>query len=154
MNNEVTISGYRPEYAAAFKALNIEWIEKFFAVEPHDMEQLDNPETYIINKGGSILFAVYEGKAVGTCALVKTGEAEYELVKMGVSPAVQGKHIGKKLCEAALKEARALGARRVWLESNRRLEVALNLYRSLGFKEIPMTTTPYARADIRMEVWL
>jgi len=42
----------------------------------------------------------------------------------------------------------------VWLESNRILTTALNLYIRLGFVEVPITSTPYARADIRMEIWL
>lgn len=149
---EVTITGYDPKYAADFKQLNIDWIEKYFTVEEHDLEQLNNPDEYIISKGGYILFALYEGKAVGTCALIKTGEGEYELAKMGVTPALQGKQLGKKLGFAAIEKAKDMGARRVWLESNRILTPAISLYYKLGFVEIPVDYSPYARADIRMEI--
>ena len=40
-----------------FYDLNIEWLKTFFYVEPFDEEVLSKPETYIIEKGGSIFFA-------------------------------------------------------------------------------------------------
>jgi len=152
--SEVTIVPFNPKYAADYKKLNIAWIEKYFVVEEHDIEQLDNPDTYIISKGGYILFARYEGKIVGTCALIKTGENEFELAKMAVSENMRGKQIGRQLGLAVLEQARNVAAKRVWLESNRILTTALHLYSTLGFVEIPVTSTPYARADIRMEIWL
>lgn len=150
----VTILDYAPEFAKDFKRLNIEWIEKYFIVEEHDLEQLNNPEEYIISKGGYILFAQYNNQIVGVCALVKTSDKSFELAKMAVSADVQGKQIGTTLGIAVLAKAKAEGANHVWLESNRKLAPAIHLYRKLGFEEIPMADTPYARADIKMEVWL
>ena len=103
VQNEVSIVTYTPELALYFKQLNIAWIEKYFKVEEHDLEQLDNPEHYIIDNGGEILFAEYDCKIVGTCALVKTGEGEYELAKMAVAEDLRGKQIGKKLGVAAVE---------------------------------------------------
>lgn len=148
------ITDYDAQYAPAFKQLNIEWIEKHFTVEPHDVEQLSNPDSYIISQGGYILFAVYNKEAVGTCALIKTGEQEFELVKMAVSPRMHGKQIGKLLGVAAVEKAKASGAKRIWLESNRILTPAINLYKKLGFVEIPVVESLYARADIKMEMHL
>jgi len=149
---EIIITGYEPKYAPDFKRLNVEWIEKYFTVEEHDLEELNNPDEYIISKGGYILFALYNDTVVGTCALIKTGDREYYLAKMGVTPAMHGKQIGKKLGLACLEKAKEVGARRVWLESNRILIAAISLYRKLGFVEIPIDHSPYARADIRMEI--
>ena len=123
-------------------------------MEEHDLEQLSNPEKYIIDKGGEILFAVYEEEVAGVCALIKTGECEFELAKMAVAPQFQGKQIGYKLGHYAIETAKLLGAKRIWLESNRKLTPAIKLYIKLGFKEIPVTVTPYVRADIRMELFL
>lgn len=149
---EITIVQYDEKYAPDFKQLNIEWIEKYFVVEPHDLEQLSNPTPYIINKGGYIVFALHNGKAVGTCALIKTGEQEFELAKMAVSPVMQGKQVGKLIGLAVIEKAKEAGAKRIWLESNRILTPAINLYRRLGFVEIPSTGSLYARADIKMEM--
>lgn len=150
----ITFCTFDNKYAKDFKEINLDWIKKYFIIEPHDIEQLSNPQEYIINAGGEVLFALDDDKVVGTCALIKTGENEFELAKMGVSPQAQGKHIGYQLGMYTLKAAKALGAKRIWLESNRRLAPALNLYTKLGFKEVPVTETPYARADIRMELWI
>jgi putative acetyltransferase len=149
---DITLSNYNQQYAKDFKRLNLEWIEKYFVVEEHDMEQLSNPEKNIIDKGGEILFAIYEEQVAGVCAVIKTGEYEFELAKMAVSPRLQGKQIGYKLGRYAIETAKLFRAKRIWLESNRILTPAINLYFKLGFKEIQITSTPYARADIRMEL--
>ncbi len=76
------------------------------------------------------------------------------MAKMAVDPDFQGRQIGKKLGEAVVERARTLGGNEIWLESNRRLIPALTLYERLGFVEVPMIETPYARADIRMSLKL
>ncbi len=150
-NPEITITEYQPEYRDDFKRLNVAWIEKYFALEPHDLEQLEHPET-ILEEGGCIFFALYQNQIAGTCALVKTNhENVCELVKMAVDERFQGKQIGKKLGLAAIGKARAMGAEQLVLESNTRLVPAIELYRKLGFCEVEMPAdSPYERADIRM----
>lgn len=152
--HEVNILPYAPGLDVNFKQLNIAWIAKYFTVEAHDIEQLDHPDEHIIKDGGRIFFAELNGEIVGTCALIKTGEHEFELAKMAVAEGLRGKQIGKKLGLAVINEAKKLGTQRLWLESNRILTTAINLYHKLGFIEVPITATPYARADIRMEMWL
>ncbi|PMD90694.1 MarR family transcriptional regulator [Siphonobacter sp. BAB-5405] len=147
---EVEILDYDPAYAPYFKSLNQAWIEQYFRLEPHDLEQLDHPEE-ILQKGGVILFARYQQEIVGTVALVQEKPGDFEIVKMAVSPQVQGRQIGKKLGQAILQKAREAGAAQVWLESNTRLVPAIELYKKLGFYKVAMTATPYERADIRMQ---
>ncbi|AUD01286.1 GNAT family N-acetyltransferase [Spirosoma pollinicola] len=157
--NDVSIFSYSPQYQADFKRLNIEWISRYFAVEPHDLEQLDHPEVHVMPRSGQIFFATIGEEVVGCVAMVNTGTpeqgvTEFELAKMAVSPTAQGKGIGKKLCLAAIDYARQLGVKKVWLESNRILTPALTMYANVGFREVPSIPTPYARADIRMEMVL
>ena len=90
---------------------------------------------------------------VGTCALIKTGDTSYELAKMAVSPQHQGLGIGKKLCQQAIEEAQKLGATYLYLESNQQLTPALTLYKSLGFVEVPIGDTPFARANFKAEMY-
>lgn len=163
----VSIIPYDPRYQSDFKRLNIAWIEKYFTVEAHDLEQLEQPETFILPNKGQIFFALADGNVVGCVAMVNAGTAPagtperdrpdrgapvFELAKMAVSPTMQGQGIGKKLCLAALDYARQLGVRTVWLESNRLLTPALTIYERVGFREVPSVETPYARADIRLEI--
>jgi ketosteroid isomerase-like protein len=61
-----------------------------------------------------------------------------ELKRMFVSPAVRGKGVGRRLVDALEAEARALGARRLVLETGTRQTAALALYRATGFQPIPL----------------
>jgi DNA-binding MarR family transcriptional regulator/predicted GNAT family N-acyltransferase len=152
---EVQVLDYTPQYQADFKRLNVEWIEQYFRLEPADLKALDEPDAYILQPGGHILLAAYRGEIVGTCALIKLDAQTYELAKMAVSPTAQGLGIGYRLGEAALAKARALGAGRVYLESNTKLGPALNLYYKLGFrKTVAGTPSPYERCNIQMELLL
>jgi GNAT superfamily N-acetyltransferase len=146
----ITIFEATPAEYPDFKRLNLAWIEEYFRVEPHDIEQLNDPEHHILASGGRILVAQYQGTIVGTVALVQVSPIQFELAKMAVDPAFQGLQIGKKLGEACIELARQLGGKEIFLESNTKLVPAITLYRRLGFEEIPITGTPYERADIRM----
>ncbi|MEZ4900957.1 MAG: hypothetical protein R2822_03985 [Spirosomataceae bacterium] len=44
----------------AFKRINYEWIARYFKVEPLDMQSLENPQTFYLDKGGLILLAIYQ----------------------------------------------------------------------------------------------
>ena len=153
---KVTIVPYEEKYRTIFKSLNEQWIRKYFEMEAMDHKALDHPKTYILDNGGHILVALYEGEAVGVCALIKAERAEYEfeLAKMGVAPSAQGKGIGWLLGNAVIVKARAIGAKKLYLESNTVLGPAIALYRKLGFKKISGIPTPYARSNIQMELEL
>ena len=155
-SQEVSVVEYAPQYKKAFKDLNEEWISKFFKMELPDVKALEDPEGYILNKGGSILVALYQDEPVGVCALVKMEDEvyDYELAKMAVSPKVQGKGIGNILGEAIKTKARSLGATNLYLESNTILKPAISLYEKLGFKKVVGHTTPYERCNIQMELIL
>jgi DNA-binding MarR family transcriptional regulator/N-acetylglutamate synthase-like GNAT family acetyltransferase len=148
----VRIVDYEPQYQAMFRELNVEWITTWFKMEEADYKSLDHPEEYILNKGGHIIFALYEGKPVGTCALIKMEDGGFELAKMAVSPLAKGKGIGFILGKAAIEKAKGQGAKRVCLESNTILKPAISLYHKLGFKKITGPPSPYERSNIQMEL--
>lgn len=151
----VSIIPYESQYKACFYDLNMEWLKQFFEVEPYDEEVLSNPEKYILADGGQIYFAKAGEEIVGTVALLKRADGVFELTKMGVTQQYKGLKIGQKLMYAAIHEASQLGAKRVFLDSNRILEPAITLYHKVGFKEIPVPAdSPYKRCNIRMELWV
>jgi GNAT superfamily N-acetyltransferase len=141
---------YRPEHAAEFRDMNLAWIKKHFVVEDRDARDLGDPETYIIAPGGYIFMAELNGECVGACALMKEGEGIFELAKMTVSESVRGLGVGRALGEAAIAFARTLGARKVELLTNSSLVPAITLYHALGFVDVPLGHTEYARADVHM----
>jgi DNA-binding MarR family transcriptional regulator/GNAT superfamily N-acetyltransferase len=160
---EVRIVEYTPAYKAAFKQLNEEWITRYFKMEEADHHSLDHPQEYIIDKGGYIAMALYEGEAVGACALIpmpgvargsgSPAEGQvFELAKMAVSPRAQGKGIGLLLGQACIDKARAMGASGVYLESNTLLKPAISLYHKLGFRKTTTHPSPYERCNIQMEL--
>lgn len=152
---EVKVIEFREKYAGDFASLNYEWIEDMFVIEEHDREVLDHPIEYIINDGGQIFFALFDGEAAGTVALIRVGEDTYELAKMAVSSKYRGLKIGDKLMSACLDYAEKSGKKRVFLLSNRKLIPAINLYKKFGFTETPMDPDfTYERTDIQMELLL
>ncbi|WP_109300368.1 bifunctional helix-turn-helix transcriptional regulator/GNAT family N-acetyltransferase [Aquimarina sp. AU474] len=151
-NKKVKIISYESKYKSHFRDLNTQWITTFFKMEDTDRKALDYPEEYIINKGGSIIIALYENEPVGVCALIKMDDPnyDYELAKMAVSPKAKGKGIGWLLGKAIIQQAQSLNAKNVYLESNTILKPAINLYHKLGFKKIAGHPTPYERCNIQM----
>jgi DNA-binding MarR family transcriptional regulator/predicted GNAT family N-acyltransferase len=152
----VTIVPYQPKYREAFAALNREWISTYFKMEDADNTALNDPEKYILDKGGCILVALYNNEPAGVCALIKMNDPDFdfELAKMAVSPKVQGKNIGWLLGQAVLEKAKELNASGIYLESNTILKPAINLYQKLGFQKISGHTTPYERCNIQMALIL
>lgn len=151
---DVKIVEYEAKYKAAFKTLNEEWIKNYFEMEEADYKALDNPDKYILEKGGKIFFALYQDDPIGVCALIKMEDPnfDYELAKMAVSPKAQGKRIGWLLGQTIIEKAREMGAFKLYLESNTILEPAINLYYKLGFRKITGNPSPYKRANIKMEL--
>ncbi len=138
-------------YGNAFGRLNREWLEKYFRVEAVDEPVLDDPKSNVIDHGGVILYAVLGGEAIGTVALKHQGDGVFELTKMAVTEAFQGRGIGRDLLCAAIARFHEIGGRLLYLESNSRLGPALALYESAGFRhESPPEASDYARADVYM----
>jgi GNAT superfamily N-acetyltransferase len=72
-------------------------------------------------------------------------------------PRYQGAGIGRRLLHAVIEEGRSAGTLRLYLETNHVLKPAIRLYESAGFKHMDasrITPSPYARADIYMELIL
>jgi len=132
--SKIEILEYNSEYNKHFKSLNYEWLEKYFKIENYDEKILSNPEKEIIEKGGFILFAQLNGKIVGTCAMEKINESTFELSKLAVTQSAQGKQVGKKLLSQSIERLRESGVERIFLQTDRKLQNAYNLYIKMGFK--------------------
>lgn len=153
--NQLDILDYRAKYAADFKRISYAWLELYFGVEEVDRVLLENHKAEIIDKGGAILFAQYEGKIVGTCALIKHSDDLFELAKMGVTTEYQGLKIGRKLAKAILEKAAILGAKKVFLESSGKLTAALALYERLGFEpDTELDIAPFSRCNVQLSIQL
>lgn len=146
------IVAFQDQYASAFYRLNYAWIDKYFELEAGDLELLNKPRELIIEKGGHILFALLNGEAVGTCALLCDSSEQFELAKMAVDEAAQGLHLGLRLGQAAIKTAREQGARQVVLQTNAKLHPAIALYHKLGFINVAADNPHFNRCDVAMRL--
>ena len=153
---ELVIRTFQPGDEDAFRQLNEEWIERYFRLEDKDRETLAKPHK-ILDGGGQIVMAVLGEDRIGCCALVRIGDREYEVAKMTVSDRYRGLGYGRAVLAGTIEEARRMGARRLYLETNSKLTPAITLYGSLGFRHLPperVVPSPYARADVFMELYL
>lgn len=151
--DRVEIVDFHPGLADDFRRLNLEWLQRWFRVEPLDQELLDHPEREVLDKGGHLLFAKVDGEVVGCVGLLPEGEGELELIKMAVTERYRGRQIGRRLMRAAIDRAREVGARALVLETNSGLLPAVSLYRSAGFRVThagPSHT--YERGDLFMRL--
>ena len=151
----IRVIEFEDKYAPDFARLNYEWISKFYRVEQHDHDQLDNAREYIVDRGGQIFFALVGDEVAGTVAMIRQNYESFELAKMAVSPKFQGYKIADRLMESCIAYARDEGVPYIVLESNTKQFAAINLYRKFGFVETPRDpNSQFARANIRMELSL
>ncbi|WP_420137541.1 bifunctional helix-turn-helix transcriptional regulator/GNAT family N-acetyltransferase [Sphingomonas sp.] len=149
------IVDFRDDLAPHFHDINADWIGDMFRLEQTDRDVLEQPRARIVDPGGAILFVEAPGLGViGTCALQKTGPAQFELTKMGVRASARGMKAGEFLLAAMIARAQAMGAETLYLLTNRKCAPAIHLYEKLGFRhdaEIMATYgARYERCDVAM----
>ena len=150
--NPIRIIDYRPEHQPYFERFNRQWIEEWFEMEPVDEWVLSNPGKAILDPGGAILMAEYNGTAAGTVGLRKVDEETYEFTKMAVDPAFRRKGIAEAISYASFRKAKELGASRVILYSNTLNAGAIKLYEKIGFLHVPVESGVYKRANVKMVI--
>ena len=84
LDSQLRMVRFEPCHAEAFRNLNLDWIEEFFAVEELDRKHLMFPQQSFVDNGGVILMAELDGRVVGCCALLKHSDSVYEVSKMAV----------------------------------------------------------------------
>ena len=140
----------RIDLLADFIRLNQQWISHYFELEQADIELAADPEK-VIRQGGYVFSLLHEGQVAGVCALFNKGEDQFELARMAVDPAYQGRGYANLLMDAAMQKLQAIKAKRVYLVSNTKLNTAIVLYKKYGFVVESLGQHPhYARADITM----
>ncbi len=148
--DNLQVSGYHPELAPAFATLNFDWIEKFFEIEEPDRRVLLDPEHSIIEPGGNILFALHGDEVIGCVGLKPIRAGVLELTKMAVREDLRGVGVGGLLMQAAINDARRLGAQELVLDTHSSLKNAIALYERFGFVHAPVGDSPYRRSDVSM----
>jgi GNAT superfamily N-acetyltransferase len=86
---------------------------------------------------GAFLVAYADGEPVGCGAVRRLDAGTAEIKRMFVVPELRGRGIAGRVLAALEDQARALGVRRLVLETGVRQPEAIALYRRFGFAAIP-----------------
>ena len=104
---------------------------------------------------GRLLIAEYRGQLAGCVALHRLDAEICEMKRLYLRPQLRGRGVGRALAEAVIEEARAIGYRKMRLDTVEPvMPNAVAMYRRLGFAEIdPYRANPIAGA-LYMELGL
>ncbi len=119
-----------------------------------DQELAGLPGDYA-SPDGRLLLAEYDGQLAGCAALHKLEPDTCEMKRLYLRARFRGKGLGRALAETIIAEARAIGYRRMRLDTVEPvMKDAVAMYRRLGFKEIaPYRANPIEGA-LYMELQL
>jgi ribosomal protein S18 acetylase RimI-like enzyme len=108
-----------------------------------DREVASLPGEYVPPTGRLWLCFVDDALA-GCVALRRIDGTTCEMKRLYIRPTFRGRHLGRIVTEALIREGRAIGYRWMKLDTLPSMTEAIALYRSLGFK----TTEPYRHNPI------
>lgn len=129
--------------------------QKYLDIQHYD-EELEHLDIKYGLPNGRLYVAFYHGELAGCIGLRKIDEQNCEMKRLYVRPAFRGKHIGNKLVQQIIKDAKEIGYSHILLDTLPFLKSALHLYKGYGFYEIPsynnspMNTSIYMKLDLSM----
>lgn len=149
------IVDYRPEDQEAFLSFFREvFSEMGFVFDPDakDADVMSIPEKYQVGPG-LFWLAMANGKIVGSVALRELRDGLLELKRYYVLPDHRGRGLGARLLDSAICHARTAGCTSIHLDTTSRCDVALAVFTSRGFRQIPKYNEN-PDAEIYMELQL
>jgi len=120
--------GLFEEYAA--------WLGIDLCFQNFEKELAELPGDYV-PPTGRLFLAIDSDQISGCVALRRIGAGTCEMKRLYVRPGFRGRGLGYELTQAVIDAAREIGYERMRLDSlPGRMDRAIAMYRSLGFREI------------------
>ena len=123
-----------------------------------EIQNYDEETRHLENKYGlpfgRLYLAYFNGEPAGCIGLRKLDEQSCEMKRLYVREKFRGQHIGDRLVELILSDARKIGYSYMLLDTFPFLERAIQIYEKLGFREIPrfndspMKNAVYMKLDL------
>jgi len=113
------------------------WIEISLCFQNFDKEVAELPGAYA-PPSGRLFLAVAAQQVMGCVALRKIGDGVGEMKRLYVRPEFRGRGLGRTLTEKLIAEAKQIRYERLRLDTlPGKMDQAIAMYRSFGFREIP-----------------
>jgi putative acetyltransferase len=120
------------------------WVEISLCFQNFDKELAELPG-YYAPPSGRLFLAVDGDDVMGCVALRKIGERIGEMKRLYVRPEFRGRGLGRTLTQKLIAEAKQIGYESLRLDTlPGKMDQAIAMYRSLGFREI----APYYRNPV------
>ena len=117
-------------------------MQSLYGVHPHDPKEAVEQDILLIDKflppQGRLVLSVYEDKICGLGSLKSINTEIGEIKRMYVDPSFRKIGAGRAILQSLINAAKETGYKKVRLDSPKFMEAAHALYRSFGFKDIPV----------------
>jgi GNAT superfamily N-acetyltransferase len=113
-----------------------DWLRDDLCLQGFERELATLPGDYA-PPDGRLLLAWHHEQPVGCVALRRIDATTGEIKRLYVRPEARGRRTGRRLVEQVIAAAREIGYRRLVLDTLPQMAEAGELYRSMGFREIP-----------------
>ena len=127
-----------PDDIAAVKAIFIEYLHfvedylgQSLSFQGTDKEFADFPQTY-----DALFLAELDGRPMAACGVKPFKDDICELKRLYCRPEGRGHGLGLKLSQAAIKAAKNIGYKTMYLDTDNGLIHANAIYEKLGFRDI------------------
>lgn len=143
-------------YIQQIKELIIEytkWLGRNLSFQNLD-DELKDPAKKYTSPEGELLVAVEGEDVLGMIAYHKHSDTRCEMKRLYVKPSCRGMKLGEKLIEELIAHARQAGYKEMVLDTIVPLQLAIHLYKKLGFTECepyyhnPMPDVLYFRKEL------
>ena len=126
----------------------VAWLGINLCFQNYEKELAELPGDYAPPGGRLLLVLDEDGRAAGCAALRDLGKGVCEMKRLFVRPEFRGQHLGERLVDMILNDARAIGYQCIRLDTlPGKMDRAITMYRARGFKDIaPYYNNPVAGA--------